>query len=319
MELNLRSISACDFQKHMHTHSTVDADVIVPDSKPDIFRVLAVKAYADMSERYMRNDKIIYSGNVRFNIIYVGEIDKRHIHSIEYVAPFNYQAEAPGIDEQCMGMTSCCVEKTDFHIKNSRKLSVGALLGFDTMVIKQHEISAVESVQGEDSVPVRYSDYEFDCVKVCKEFELQLSDGFAIPVDVGSDAEVCGVDIRMEIPEIKTVNNKAVVRGNGRFTTLCVSSGEISSYENELSFTEIFDTDGVTSDMSVSMHFEVADCSYSVDASGEEIMLDVDYKLRGYICAFEHTTARFADDMYDPVSDAFWGGRGQRGGLEAVS
>ncbi len=300
MELKLRSVGACDFNKHLRTRSAVEADVIVPDTKPDIFRILSVKAHADMNERYMRKDKIIYSGNVRFNIIYVGEVDKKRLHTIEYVAPFNCQADSTGIDEQCMGMTSCSVSKTDFHIKNSRKLGVGANLCFCSTVIKPCEISAVEGAEGDDCVPVRYAQYDYDSVRVCKEIEIPLSESFSLPISRDTNAEVCDVDVRMEIPEIKTVNNKAVIKGNGRAITLCEIDGEISSFENELSFTEICDLDGVSSDMTVKMHFDVADCNFSVEASGEEVGIEMQYKLRGFVCAGEHMSMSLADDMYDP-------------------
>ena len=123
MEFSKSPVSVCEQSKQLKTKTNLEADVIVPDTKPDIYRVLNVKALPDVTECYMKKDKIIFSGKTKFTILYVGEGDMGKICSIEYSLPFNHLADMAGAEEGSVARSSCNISSTAFDIKNSRKLS----------------------------------------------------------------------------------------------------------------------------------------------------------------------------------------------------
>lgn len=299
MEFNLNTVSVCDYNRQIKTKATVEADVIVPDTKPDIYRILSVKALADVSERYMRKDKVIFSGKVKFNILYVGESDKTKICSIEYSSPFNHQADMPGADDSALSIGMCNVSKTVFDVKNSRKLSVGAVLDLKAEAVRQSTLEAISGESEISDIPSRSSVYECDYLAASKEFEFTVSDSLMLP-STDDACEIYDVSVRPDISEIKTVNNKAVIKGNANVQILYGADGEISDYDTEIAFTEIVDIDSISSDHTVSSHFEVADCVSSLLASESGTEVDIDFKVRGSICAYAHSEYSLASDIYSP-------------------
>ncbi len=299
MELKLRDINVCNFNKKLSTVCNVEADIIVPDTKPDIYRILCVNATADMDEHYIRKGKIVFSGNVKFNILYTGETDKTRIYNIEYSMPFNHQADFAGAEDDFKCITRCTVSGTDFKVKNSRKLSAKGELSIDAEVMNYTALNALEEVLGEDTVPSKQKNFKADSMVVCKDFAFSFSDSITLPS--GDDVlDVLDFDVRMDTSEIKTVNNKAIIKGNLPAKIFYISGSEPSVYETEFSFTEIADLDMANSESMLSSHFNVSDVSYEVSKSDDEAVIDLDIKINGYIKAYEKQEYSVISDIYSP-------------------
>lgn len=299
MEVKFKKISVCEYNRHSQAKAPVDADVIVPDKNDDIYRILSVTAVPDVSERYIRKDKMIFSGNVKFNILYVGESDRTKITAIECVTPFNHQCDVPGVDEDASVFTSCSVCNTKYEIKNSRKLSVGVHLNFDINAYNSVETDVICADELDDSYPSKTSVYECDELKICKEFELECSDTVTASSNA-STCEVYSISVNPDITEIKTVNNKAVVKGNADVAVLYSADGELSSCNSEISFTEIVDIDSVSAEHTIVYSFEPSDYSASAQCGDNSIQFDVRFKIRGVVCAYEHCRENLVTDIYSP-------------------
>ena len=55
-------------------YSTVEGDVIVPDIKPDILKILQVDTDVAINHKTVQNDKIYVQGVVRLNILYIPDV-----------------------------------------------------------------------------------------------------------------------------------------------------------------------------------------------------------------------------------------------------
>jgi len=299
VDLKLTEVSVCDYCKQMKTRTTVESDVIVPDTKPDIYRILSVKAIADVSERNVRKDKVMFSGKVKFNVLYVGENDKTSLCSVEYVSPFNHQADMPGVDENVDCKGSCNVIKTMFEVRNSRKLSVGAVLELESEAVIQSEIEVLDNGEENADFPVRTEMYEGDRLTACKEFEFEVSDTVALPA-MGEEYEVYDVNVRFDPSDIRTVNNKAVVKGQANMTVMYSADGKLMSYDTETGFTEIIDIESVYSESNILSHFEIADVDYELSDMGNGASVDIKIVVKGYICAYDRVQYNVTTDIYSP-------------------
>jgi len=298
MDLKYKNIKVCSWAKKLQTGCNASADIIVPDTKPDIYRVLCVNAVADLEERYIRKDKIIYSGSVKFNILYTGENERDVIYTIEHTAPFNHQAELNGSSEDALCISKCVVASTDYNVKNSRKISALANILLDTDAVKYENIEFLEEVEGEDCLPHKTSSISADTSVSAKEVEFTLSDTISIPLT--DEGEIFDFSVRLDSLETKTVNNKAILKGILPAKIFFNSQNQLSTYETELGFTEIVDLDMATVDSSLCSYFNIAGSDYSINDSDGEKTMDVDIKIKGYIRVFEKLECPLVSDIYSP-------------------
>lgn len=299
MELVHKEINVCDYSKKVSTSCMVEADIIVPDTKPDIYKILCVNASCMVGEHYIRKDKIIFSGDVKFNILYISDSDKTRIYNIEHTAPFNHQCEVSGADDDAVSISKCIVASTDFKVKNSRKLSAKGALSIDACAFSYSSVNALESVQGEGCVPFRQKQIKSSSMIVCREIDLSIAD--TVSLSAGEDdIEIHDFCVTVEDIDIKTVNNKAIIKGKLPSKILYCKGGELATYETEFNFTEISDLDMANSDSVLSSYFYVADVSYSANEENGETVLDTDIRVKGYIRAFEENEHTLVSNIYSP-------------------
>jgi len=298
MELKFKDITVCNYNKKINTSCTSHADVIVPDTQPDIYRVLCVEAISDYDECIIKKDKIIFSGNVKFNIMYTGETDKNRIYNIEYTAPFNHETDVPAIPSDCNAISKCSVMSTSYSVKNSRKLSASCVIGLEADMLKYSSVKALEEIEGSDSVPYVCDDVSFDSALVSQNHEFTVSESFIIP-DGGEGFNLHSLKLRMDISEIKTVNNKAILKGSIPVKALYSCNLEPQTYETEISFTEICDLDMANGDSKVFASFDISDVNYSVD-SADSTTVEFDALIKGSIRAFDTSKYTLVSRLYSP-------------------
>ena len=298
MDLKHKNIKVCEWAKKIKTECEALADIIVPDTQPDIYRVLCVNATCNLDERYIRKDKIIFSGTVKFTVLYTGENQRDTIYTIEHTAPFNHQAEMPQAPEDALCISRCVVSSTGFTVKNSRKIAACAFLLLDTNATKHKEINALEALQGDGIVPHKFTEINSDSSICSKEVEFVLSDTISVPM--AEDSRILDFNVRIDEAEIKTVNNKAILKGILPAKILYSSGGQISGFETEFAFTEIIDLEMASVDSALSSFFNVSDISYSLSNTNGETMLDTDIKIKGGIRAFEKLSCPLVSDIYSP-------------------
>lgn len=299
MELKLKDINVCEYNKIINTNCSAEADIIVPDTKPDIHCILCVNSICNLDEYYVRKDKIIFSGNVNFNIMYVGENDKSAIYTIDYSMPFNHQCDVSDATEDCVCLATCAVASTDFKVKNSRKLLAKSNLAIKGQVMKHSVVKALEDIEDEDIVPFRQKTIKSDSMVNSKEFKFNISDTISFPS--GEDfGEIYDFSVGVNIEEIKTVNNKAIIKGILPTKILYMGAGAPCVYETECSFTEIADLDMANSESVLSSHFCVSDISYEVSENDGEITVELDVVIKSCIKAYETMEYSLISDIYSP-------------------
>ena len=74
MELIKQSIRVCDTAARGNVQAMADGDVIVPDVKPDILKLLQVDAEASVTDKYIENGRLVAVSYTHLDVY------KRQIH-----------------------------------------------------------------------------------------------------------------------------------------------------------------------------------------------------------------------------------------------
>ena len=91
MEINVmkQNMSVCRAVCHIKSDFTTECDIIVPDTKPDIDRVLRISARVKLTNSETQNDRVIVSGNIVFNILYLADGEEKCVKAIECPCGFS--------------------------------------------------------------------------------------------------------------------------------------------------------------------------------------------------------------------------------------
>ncbi len=117
----------------------VEQDILVPDTKPDIVKVINVcsKAFVDRVENI--EGKIKISGKITSYILYVTGEKAKPYKTVTYTYPFNDVIKKENITKEHITNVAICVKNVIFQVPNERKINVKNELLLDITTCKEEE------------------------------------------------------------------------------------------------------------------------------------------------------------------------------------
>ena len=128
MELIKDTISVSEIKGKGVTQAMADGDVIVPDTKPDILKLLQVDSDAFITDKYIENGRLVLCGRVDYKVLYVPDSENEKIKSISTAMEFRQVVDGGGADSDCKIMVKPTVERVEFNTVNSRKMHIRSIM-----------------------------------------------------------------------------------------------------------------------------------------------------------------------------------------------
>ena len=127
MELNQTSI--CYYEKKLAhiSAATESADSIVPDTFPDIGRIVCAYGTAVIKDQTPQNDRLLVSGTVQTTVLYEPENGGK-LRRLSVPVTFAHIEECEGLTAESICSTVCRIAAVDAEAMNSRKVSVSVQL-----------------------------------------------------------------------------------------------------------------------------------------------------------------------------------------------
>lgn len=262
MELIKDTISICETVTKGTTQAMADGDIIVPDIKPDILKLLQVDADACITDKYIENGRLVICGRVDYKILYIPDKENEKIKSILTSMDFRQVVDSGGADGEMKPVVASAVDRVEFSAVNSRKIRLRAIIGIDYELCRIIETDICTDVE-EENTERKKNKIAFENTVDISEHNFTLKETLEVPSGQTSIAEILKTDVSISDTEYKTVTGKVIVKGNAGICILYTDEdGEIKYIEAELPFTEVFDADGV----------------------GENTICDIDYCVTGIMC-----------------------------------
>jgi len=278
----------------------VECDIIVPDVKPDLLKILQTDAVAILNKKEVTDGGYNVGGKVDFTVLYVPESAKG-VCSLSATADFINNENHPLAKAGMFMDVICDVEHLEFNLINSRKINIKAVVGIDTHIMEKLPLSIPTDMEGED-VMMKKERMHGLCRVLQKNDEIKLTDELTIPQGKPTIETLLKSDVALRNKEIKVIAGKIVVKGELSICSLYISEGDgmATFVENCLPFTEIIDAQGISEDNYNNIDFQVIKSSVNAtaDADGDLRMLDCDIKLGVSISSDERISEDVIADVY---------------------
>ena len=303
MELVKENVKVNQVSCKGSTQVLVDEDIIVPDVKPDILKVLQIDATSCVTGKDVTNGKTRVNGRVDLKILYIPDSDREKIKSI--ITSFDYvqNVDSKKIDENMKAVVMSNVERAEFSLINSRKLRVKVIVGLDYEILAEQNVEiAVEASDSDSAELLRENVRLQNCIDL-SEVEFSVKEALEVPSGQTSINELLKVDVKISDSEYKTVTDKIVVKGAVGVCVLYTDDNcEIQFMEMDIPFTEVFDCTDVGDDTICDIDYCVSDVKYEVneDNDGDRRVVDLDVTVLAQIKATENVSVDMICDCYEP-------------------
>jgi len=320
LKLKKETIKLNEVVYAQYGRTTAENDIIVPDVKPDILKILQVDGTAIVTQKMVQQDKIVIQGNVNINVLYCPDLDSgARVKSMTGTQMFTHVVDAPGVRPNMSLFCEAEVEDIEFTLLNSRKINVRAHVGANVKAFNPMEIEVATQCQDDESLQTKGEIIRASNIVFEGEKEVVVRDVVEVPAGKGAISEVFKIDTFVRQREIMMVENKIVVKGDIDICTLyssvefAAAQGEefeqevetINFMEHQIPFNEVLDVEGLMEDMDGEIDYSIKEIFFDVvaDSAGEKRVVNLELTICASIHATEIVEINSIEDAYATDGD----------------
>lgn len=274
------------------------AQTIVPDSCPDVGRIVACHAVAVMRTKELRQGSAAVSGGIRAGVTYVAEGENAP-RTLEVYLPFSVQTDCPQLTEN--GLLQCCcrVRSADARMVNSRKIMVRVNLLCEMTGYEEQEETFFDLQNPPECLQTHKTEYTMLLPAEGTERSFQMTEELHLPANRPLQGDIYRFTPQVEVLEQRLAGNKAVFKGMVRVKLLyATQDGALNQWETELPFSQFCELKDVYDEEEISIKMQLTGCELerTLTQEGEGLLLSL--HLLAQCTVLCHKKVELTDDAY---------------------
>ncbi len=251
----------------------VEGDILVPDVKPDISRILSVDGNINITEKEALQDKIMVGGVVNFKILYVSDGGEYPVYSMDASAGFSQNIDIPNENVDIDMNIMAAIEHIDHNIMNERKVSVKTVVNVSVKTHTASRMEVLKDLMGVEDVQVLKKKVGYTDVIGTNKSETMVRESFELEEGALDIEQVLKCDAFAVLKETQVTDGKVIVSGVVKTNTLYIADDakySLMMLKNEIPFTHFVEVMGAMKEM---------DCKVLVKA--DEVYTDIKENIEG--------------------------------------
>lgn len=197
-----------------------ERDLIVPDGKPDMQRILQMDGKLEIEQMEVQQDRIIYKGKVEFAILYVPETNPMSICTMKGTLPLEDFIIMEGVNKENSVKLSYQIQHLHWNVLNERKVNVKAILELEVEALENQAIDITVDCSSNYPIQTKKQGIYFCKKGNRKEDKMIIKDDLAVPTGKPNIGEVLKVNIQIADEEFKRTDEEIFYSGNLNIVTL---------------------------------------------------------------------------------------------------
>lgn len=230
----------------------VEGDILVPDVKPDIFRILSVDGVVNIKDKQAVEDKIIIDGMINFKILYVSEGGDYPVYSMDANAGFSQNIDIPNTLPHMDIDVNADVEHIDFNIMNERKIAVKTVVSLNGKSHVPSRVEVIRDILGVDNAQVLKKRVAYSDIIGSNKSETMVRESFELEEGLPDIEEILKCNALAVQKETQVTDGKVIVSGVVKTNTLYIADdgrNTLLMIKHEIPFTHFVEVPGAMRDM----------------------------------------------------------------------
>lgn len=278
----------------------LEGDMIVPDSKPDLRRILRAEGTVRLKEKRISEDRISFSGELEICVLYRPKSAEKPLYAMKTTLPLEDYLHMEGLGKDTEVMLQGEPVHLDCRIINDRKIGVKAVIA---VTAQAEEKKTAEILTGIDGTGVECLTgilrYRADTAEMRDRFSVK--DERMIPAVQPEIGEILMEQVSLTDQDIRPLDGKVSVRGN-----LCIrllyadGEGKVGSLTEKIPFSGYLENGQIGPKTELTGGLAVKDCRVTpaVDEDGEARRLEVDAEVEAVLKGRETEEQKILLDAY---------------------
>lgn len=316
MELSTRNIHTHGNLCRSDMQITLEDDVNVPDTRPDIDQLIKTQGDIQITSITPTDGKVTIRGNLSFSLLYITTEDIRPVHSMKGQIPFEETINMDGLQADHEVMCHFDLENCQTNLINSRKISVRAIVSFHCCQEEVKEIAAgidiisseasradMEQLSPPEGLYRQFDQFALTQLANQKKDVLRIKDMLTLPKGKPNIDTILYYEMTPQNLQNRIIEDGIRFIGDLQLFLLYIPENDerrLEYLETEFPFDSIVHCDNCTEDMISDI--EILETQKSLDTKadedGENRVLEIDMSLGLRLKFYQDETFNYLSDAY---------------------
>lgn len=305
MELTKKNLHQICRKSEAETQITFDEDYNVPDTKPDVGRMIQKKGEVVLKEVQVSEGRARITGTLEFHLLYVSDGQVRRIYHMDGALNIDENINLDGLtsgDKICLKWD---MEDLSIHLINSRKLNIRALVTFHAYVEEIQDVLLPQELKDSEGTSVKMEEVAVLELGVHKKDTMRIKKELTLASNKPNIHTILWKDMQVRALDIRGMEGKIAVKGELFVFTLYSGDDEdqpLQYLEQAIPWQQEVDCPGCTLEMIPNIEVTMLQNTLEVapDADGEERVLQMDMVLELDMKLYRETSSNLIQDVYAP-------------------
>jgi len=254
------------------TQAVVEEDIVVPDSKPDIQKVLSINGEVVITDKQVLDNRVEVNGVINTRILYASPEGDQPLYYMEGNFGVMQQIDVPGVESRMDTEVHAEIEHIDFTLVNSRKLNVKCVLNFSGKVSDRSQIDVIKEIRGVQDVQVLKDYIEVSDIVGENSSHTTVRQEFELPADKPPVREILKTDVTVGQRDSRITEDRVNIQGIINISTLYIGEDEENSINHvkyQIPFSNYIEIAGIMPGMKDVMRYSAEDYYSTVKENAE--------------------------------------------------
>lgn len=281
MELIKKNIHMDHMKCKATTQVTLEEDVNISDSKPDVSKIIFEKGDIKIDDMKVQKDSVCLRGKLLFCFLYTSNEGEKNVYSMEGSIPLEEVVNMEGVEPGDDVTINWNMEDLNINMINSRKISVQALITFMLYANKLYDMEIPVDISCQESLEYQRKPINMWEIAIQKKDIFRLKQEIDLPKNLPNINEMIWQKVQPMWMDFRAMDDKIGVNGEANVFFMYEGEGEdspIRFYETMIPITGSIDCFGANGDMIPILSFKPSHQELEVrpDFDGEQRVLGLD-------------------------------------------
>ncbi len=308
MDLIKKNIHMDYIKAEASAQFTLEDDINIPESKPDISLVNMEKGEILIEEAKPGTDVVIVRGRLLFYVLYHSKEEGSRLVRMEGKVPFEEKLHLKGVTATDNVIMQANVEDIRISMINSRKLNLQSVLSISACVEDLYDEEIPIGIHGDERVEYHKLSMNLAQLAVRKNDIFRIKEEIQLPSNYPNMYDILWDYVTLNDVEFKIQEGRIAIQGDLRVFVLYEGEGEerpVRSYETTIPFGGALDCHECEEGMFPDIQYEIGQKEISIrpDLDGEERNIGIELTIDLRIRVYEEEQTEVLSDLYGVTNE----------------
>lgn len=274
-------------------------DLLVPDTKPDVMKVLRVEGLPVIQDVELKEGSIRISGEITYYILYKS-MDGAKPRGVSMAYPFVQTISNSNIKPDMIIDANVYIKNIIWSLPNERKISIKSEVVIDYIVNKIVPINLISKLESDNSVESLKAKSNYRNIIAVKQDTINISEEIMLAQDQAPIQEILRVGTEIKNTDYKVSYNKILVKGELMVQIVYlknVDTSELGVYNTQVPFAGMIEFDNINDNSKFDINYRIQNMQLSLSGiDGNTISLTGEVYVRASM--FENNQIEHIVDFY---------------------